>query len=65
MQVAELDKSKNLNIQKFLFLSLPGEWPAVDCVLILTRKALEIKREKEQKGVQKAHKGFSDSPSFL
>lgn len=35
-----------------LELSLPREWSAVDCVLILTREVLEMKKEKnEQKGV--------------
>lgn len=44
---------------------LPGELPTVDCVLVLTREALEIKEEKEQKDVLEPHKGFSDNPSFL
>lgn len=32
---------------------------------MLTREALEIKKEKEEKGVLEAHKSFSDNCSFL
>lgn len=60
-----LKNQKNLKIQKFLSQLLPGEWLLFDYLLILTREVLEIKKEKEQKGVLEAHKGFSDNCSFL